>query len=213
MTEYTEREVRDMIAGECLRDDEIIDAMLTQLADMLAEREKAEPGSEELVWKNPAPHAAAPSSPSHTRHSTHPAAQPRVVDGYVMVPLNDDNWPPLQVVRAMLDCQDADPADGTESEGYYGLRAAIKEWADMRAAQPIGADPAIQTHAGESVDRNKRAAQPKVPDGYFIGGPHASAMVYDMADAENVIAALAKRTGDDEDDYTVTSLATQESGR
>lgn len=39
---------------------------------------------------------------------------------------------------------------------------------------------------------------------YFISGPNASAIVYDMKHAEPVIAALCSVTEDDPDEYTVT---------
>lgn len=42
--------------------------------------------------------------------------------------------------------------------------------------------------------------------GYFLGGPSASAIVFDMADVESVILALCARTGDDPDDYTSTEI-------
>lgn len=42
--------------------------------------------------------------------------------------------------------------------------------------------------------------------GIFIGGPSASATVYDMAYVEAVIAALCEVSGDDPDDYTATVL-------
>lgn len=164
MTKFTEREVRDRIkyiranglesrGGFYLchvthRDIEL----LTQLADMLAEREKADPYCYTCEQKNGLSQGAmcrtryeCEMSPLYDPEQDHiiplfkhPAAQPRGPDGYVMVPVNDDNWPPMPVIRAMLDCQDADPEDGTESEAYYGLRAAIKEWAGMLAAQESG---------------------------------------------------------------------------
>lgn len=43
---------------------------------------------------------------------------------------------------------------------------------------------------------------------YFIGGPHATAIVHDLHHADRVIEALCECTGDDEDDYTVTDLST-----
>lgn len=46
-----------------------------------------------------------------------------------------------------------------------------------------------------------------VADGFFIGGPHATAVVYDLKHTESVIAALCSCTGDDADDYTVTNLS------
>lgn len=154
MTKYTEREVRAAIAGFAGYSathhgiGSNLIAMAEQLADMLAAAEKAEPTDDELVafaaldefllFCSADEFVQIARGVLDRFGINRPAAQPRVPDGYVMVPLNDANWPPIQVVRAMLDCQDADPADGTESEGYYGLRAAIKEWADMLAEQESG---------------------------------------------------------------------------
>lgn len=42
--------------------------------------------------------------------------------------------------------------------------------------------------------------------GHFVGGPNASAIVYNTKYIEPVIKALCLLTGDDEDDYTATSL-------
>ena len=42
--------------------------------------------------------------------------------------------------------------------------------------------------------------------GIFIGGPSASAIVFDAAHVELIIAALASHTGDDAEEYTATDL-------
>lgn len=46
----------------------------------------------------------------------------------------------------------------------------------------------------------------KSEKGYFIGGPHAAAIVYHHGHIEPVIKALCEATGDTEDDYTATDL-------
>lgn len=43
-------------------------------------------------------------------------------------------------------------------------------------------------------------------DGIFIGGPSASAIVYNRKFIESVIRALCEATGDDAEDYTATDL-------
>ena len=42
--------------------------------------------------------------------------------------------------------------------------------------------------------------------GFFVGGPNASAIVYNTKYIEPVIDVLCDLTGDDKDDYTATSL-------
>lgn len=46
---------------------------------------------------------------------------------------------------------------------------------------------------------------------FFISGPRASAIVYDIKHVEFVIQALCKATGDDEGEYTLTALPAADS--
>ncbi len=76
----------------------------------------------------------------------------------------------------------------------------------MAFAAPVEDSPGDDS-SGDNSPGNDKADGGNLDHGYFIGGPHASAMVYSLDHAEPVIAALCSVTEDDPDDYTVTDLA------
>lgn len=68
----------------------------------------------------------------------------------------------------------------------------LRAWYHARASEVVPED---------------RMTGPTVQTGFFIGGPSATATVYEMEHAEKVIEALCACTGDSPDDYTVTDLS------
>lgn len=128
----------------------------------------------------------------------------REFDGYYGDPILNDTWDAwqaasIQRVAAEYEAQPTSlPKDLQDAINHIhivvssshlpGWKFNREAWAKVRAALN-----SAQTRS--------------TTDGYFIGGPHATAIVHHIGHAEAVITALCGCTGDDADDYTVTDLA------